>query len=306
MHTQQPSYQDVFDKKKLETFTKQLQSETFISFLQNRIAYPVSDIRQEYYNYIEQAAFGVQLLSRFDLTGKRILEVGSGAGILTAWLLLNDIDVIGIEPGALGFHFHQDIFTAIWDYFELPADKVFDKTAEQIAESELGRFDLIFSVNVMEHIPVPNIELVFQKMKSVLQPNGIMYHHCPNYTIPYEPHYGLPLIPFFPQAVGKLTGKSREALWQSVNFITLSQVRKIASKNAMKVYFEKGIMAESFNRLQHDEEFAFRHPVLTKLSKVMKRLGILKAMKALPPELCTPMTFIISDKAHEVNMEGFN
>ena len=305
MKAQQKPNQDVFNKLKLEAFTRQLQSDEFLSFLQNRIPYPFSDIKQEYNNYIEQAAFGIGLLSRFDLTGKRILEVGSGAGILTAWLLLNDINVIGIEPSALGFHFHEDIFTAILDYFQLPKDKVFDRTAEQIDEAELGKFHLIFSVNVMEHIPPNNHELVFQKMKSVLHENGIMYHHCPNYTIPYEPHYGLPLIPFFPQVVGKLTGKIKEPLWQSVNFITLSQVKSITAHNSLNSYFEKGIMAESFKRLQYDTEFAFRHPVLTKVSKIMNKLGIIKAMENLPPQFCTPMTFIISHSSHPLNMEGF-
>ena len=305
MQNGNPSIQQVFNQEKLQAFTSQLQSETFIAFIQSRIDYPFTEIQQEYNNYIEQAAFGVALLSKLDLNDKRILEVGSGSGILTAWLLLNGVDVIGIEPSALGFSFHADIFTAIWDYFKLPSNKVFDRSAEQISEQDLGKFHLIYSVNVMEHIPVNNLDLVFEKMKSVLHENGIMYHHCPNYSIPFEPHYGLPLIPFFPQLIGKLTGKSKEALWQSVNFITLNQVKKITAQQQLNSYYEQGIMAASFKRLQYDPEFANRHPLLAKISKVMAAIGLLKAMENIPPQWATPMTFIVSHKGNATSFKGF-
>ena len=29
---------------------------------------------------------------------------------------------------------------------------------------------------------------------------GAMIHMCPNYFVPYEPHFGIPLIPFAPRA----------------------------------------------------------------------------------------------------------
>lgn len=305
MNISTKSTQKVFNKSELETFTKQLQSDSFVTFIESRIDYPFSDIKQEFNNYVEQAVYAVDLLSKIELANKRILEVGAGAGILTAWLLLNDIDVIGIEPSALGFHFHQDVFTAIWDYFKLPSNKVLDRSAEEIDEKELGKFDVIFSLNVMEHIPVNNLELVFQKMNSVLKGDGFMFHHCPNYTIPYEPHYGLPLVPYFPQMIGKLTGKIKESLWQSVNFITLSQVKKIADRNSLKAYFERGIMAESFNRLEYDQEFSYRHPSLAKLFPLLKKAGLIKLMEHLPPQFCTPMTFIITNSENKISFKNF-
>lgn len=273
--------------------------------MQSRIGYDFATIQDDYNDYVEQAAFGLALLSKLDIHNKRILEVGSGAGILTAWLLLNDVDVIGIEPSALGFDFHQDIFTAIWDYFKLPNDRVFDRSAEQIQEADLGKFHIIFSVNVIEHIPSENLPLVFERMTSVLHDDGFMYHHCPNYIIPFEPHYGLPLIPFFPQVTGKMAGVANEGLWRSVNFITLPKLKRIASGLNLSASFEKGIMAASFKRLDYDPEFSKRHPALTKINKFMRALGIIKALEKLPPVACTPMTFVLTKPGNRIKINGF-
>lgn len=287
---------NMFDLAKLAAYTKLLRSDEFLKYMQGRINYDISKIKQQYFNYIEEAEFGVKLLSRFNVEGKRILEIGSGAGILTSWMLLNGADITGIEPSALGFDFHNDIFSAIWDYFKLPADRIHDVIAEELDVNKLGKFDVIFSINVMEHIPPQNLALVFEKMSSVMADKGVMYHHCPNYIVPFEPHYGIPLVPFFPQITGKLKGVNKEGLWQSVNFITLPQVNRIARKLNLTVDFQKEVMAETFTRLDYDKEFAYRHPTLVKAYGIMKKTGIMSVLKAVPPVLCTPMTFSMSFK----------
>ncbi|MDR3679842.1 MAG: class I SAM-dependent methyltransferase [Flavipsychrobacter sp.] len=251
---------------------------------------------RSYLNYIEEAEFAIKLLSKFDLQGKRILEVGSGAGIFMSWLLLNGVDIIGIEPSALGFSFHQDVLTAILDYFNLPKERVFDLSAEQLDVAITGKFDLVYSINVMEHIPVKNLELAFSKMKYVLTETGVMYHHCPNYIIPFEPHYGVPLVPFFPQVVGKLKGIHKEDLWSSVNFITLPQVKKIAKKIDLDIDFKKNVMKETFTRLEFDQQFSSRHPMLVKVYKVLKAVKIIDLLGLIPPVLSTPMTYTLTVK----------
>jgi 2-polyprenyl-3-methyl-5-hydroxy-6-metoxy-1,4-benzoquinol methylase len=283
----------IADLASLKKYTDLLRSEEFLSYLQGRISYDISKIKKQYFNYIEEAEYGVKLLSKVDLEGKRVLEIGSGAGILTSWLIKNDVDVIGIEPSAIGYDFHKDIFTAIWDYFDLPADKVYDLSAEQLDPAVVGMFDLIFSLNVMEHIPSENLGIVFAKMKTVLKQDGFMYHHCPNYIIPFEPHYGIPLVPFFPGITGRLKGIDKEGVWKSLNFITLFQVKNITKNLNLKVDFKKQVMKETFTRLEIDKEFASRHPALTKVYGVMKKVGIISLLGLIPPVLCTPMTFTV-------------
>lgn len=285
---------DAFNSQKISEYSSLLKSDKFLEYIQSRINYDISKIKRQYFNYVEEAEYGVRLLSKFDIEGKRILEVGSGAGILTAWMLINGVDIIGIEPSALGFDFHNDIFTAIWDYFKLPKDRIYDLTAEQLDPDKIGKFHIIFSVNVMEHIPTETLELAFEKMGAVMHENGFMYHHCPNYSVPFEPHYGVPLVPYFPHIMGKITGLDKHGLWQSVNFITLPQVKRISRKLGLKVEFQKGVMAEAFDRLEYDKEFAARHPALTKMYDTMKKVGIIAMFRAIPPRYNTPMTFTIS------------
>ncbi len=287
---------NIFDQEKFSAYTASLRSKEFLDLLQSRINYDIETIKKQYLNYVEEAEFGIQLLSKFDLHSKRILEVGSGAGILTAWLLMNGADIIGIEPSALGFAFHEDIFSTIWEHYKLPDKKVFDLSAEQLDPAVVGKFDLIFSLNVMEHIPPANLELVFSKMRSVMTETGAMYHHCPNYIIPFEPHYGLPLVPFFPQLTGKLKGVAKEDLWASVNFITLPQVKKIAKNLGLEVSFKKNVMKETFTRLEFDKQFASRHLFLVKVYKVMKAVGIISLLGLIPPVLSTPMTYTLTFK----------
>lgn len=298
--------QDIFNKKKLRVFTDELRSESFIQYLRSRISYDFETIRKDYFDYIEQAEFGVRYLSKLDIAGKRILEIGSGVGILTAWLLMNKVDVVGIEPSALGFHFHNDLYTAIWNYYQLPADRIHDLSAEQLDPVMLGHFHLVFSINVIEHIPAAHLPLVFGKMKDVLHADGIMYHHCPNYTIPYEPHYGLPLVPYFPQLTGRLFGVAHEGLWQSVNFITLPQVKQLTKNTGMEVRFQKELMKEAFTRLEYDKEFAQRHKVLAKLYTALRFFGIIRMMALIPPALCTPMTFAVMYPDNPVKLDNFS
>lgn len=285
---------NMFNLEQFNRYAATLRSQSFLDFMQSRVDYDINTIKREYLNYIEEAEFGVKLLSKFDLSNKRVLEVGSGAGIFMSWLLLNDVDIIGIEPSALGFSFHQDVLTAILDYFNLPKERVFDMLAEELDAAITGKFDLIYSINVMEHIPVNNLELAFLKMKNVMAADGIMYHHCPNYIIPFEPHYGVPLVPFFPQLMGKWKGIHKEDLWVSVNFITLPQVKKIARKLDMDVNFKKNVMKETFTRLELDQQFASRHRVLVRVYKVLKAVKIIDLLGLIPPMLSTPMTYAIT------------
>ncbi len=285
-----------YNLHKLSSFTRELLSDGFINYLCSRIDYDFETIRKKYTDYVEEARFGVELLSKFNLQGKRVLEIGAGAGMLTGWLLMNGVDTVGIEPSALGFSFNDDIYRAIFSYFDLPTDRLYNLTAEELNPEQLGRFDLICSVNVLEHILPANMDLVFSAMKSVLAPGGMMYHHCPNYIVPFEPHYGIPLIPFFPHITGRMKGVRNEELWKSVNFITYNRVKKLGRQNGMDISFEGGVMKDAFARLETDKEYAARHPMLSKIYKLMKVTGIAWLIGTTPPVLCTPMTFTVTHK----------
>ena len=287
--------QNVFNEQKMRAYANELKSDALINYIKSRITYPWDEISRQYFNYVEEAVFGMSLISKFTLEG-RILEVGSGPGMLIAWLHMNGVNITGIEPSELGFEFNLQIQNAIWDYYKLPENLILNLVAEDLDPALHGRFDLIYSVNVIEHLLPENIELAFTKIKNVLTEDGMVLHHCPNYIIPFEPHYGLPLVPMFPQLIGKIKGVANENLWKSINFITLPQVKKVASAIGMEVSFQQKGMKDSFLRLEEDKEFAERHPSLVKIYPILKKLGIINFFGLIPPILCTPMSFTLLHK----------
>jgi 2-polyprenyl-3-methyl-5-hydroxy-6-metoxy-1,4-benzoquinol methylase len=80
-----PVNQNVFDEQKMKAFANELKSEALINYVKSRVTWKWDDISKQYFNYVEEAVFGMRLLSKFTLEG-RILEVGSGPGMLVAWL----------------------------------------------------------------------------------------------------------------------------------------------------------------------------------------------------------------------------
>ena len=290
-----PINQDVFNEQKLRAYANELKSDALINYIKSRITYNWDEISRQYFSYVEEAMFGMRLLSKFSLEG-RILEVGSGPGMLIAWLHMHGVSIMGIEPSEIGFEFNLQLQNAIWDYYKLPENLILDLVAENLDPAVHGKFDLVYSVNVIEHLLPENIQLAFTKIKNVLANDGMMHHHNPNYIIPFEPHYGLPLVPMFPQLIGKIKGVANENLWKSLNFLTLPQVKKVAAAIGMEVSFQRKGMKDAFVRLEEDEEFAERHTSLAKLYPLLKKMGIISLFGLIPPVLCTPMTYTLLHK----------
>jgi SAM-dependent methyltransferase len=134
---------------------------------------------------------------------RRILEVGSGIGAVTACLRADGHAVVAIEPAGPGFEdmllLMRALNIAVAALQPVPA--LSDAPPLPIDVDDLdpvvhGRFDVVFSANVLEHVPDPISAL--KRMQSVLAEGGVQRHVCQNYAFPYEPHFYLPLVPFVP------------------------------------------------------------------------------------------------------------
>jgi len=249
----------------------------------------VEELRAEMSHYAEEALFGLNFLSGVGFPGKRVLEVGSGVGILSAWLALHDVDITPLEPRGIGFDRSLHMLQRVWTASQLPLDKLISVRASGLQPTKHGEFDLIYSVNVLEHID--DLAQTFAAMASVLAPGGVSRHTCPNYVVPFEPHYGLPLVPRWPKLSGMLAGVAGTDLWKSFNFITYFDVRRLARASGHKVTFERKTLHASFARLGTDEQFRQRHPLLARVSAAMRASGALSALQYVPPMLATPMVF---------------
>lgn len=237
--------------------------------------------------YASEAPVGVGLLRGHDLTGKRVLEVGAGIGLQTCYLLNAGVNIESVEPEGVGFDNNHLLIEHISRKAALQPIPIHAIGAEALDPAVHGKFDVIFSLNVLEHIA--ELEDAIAAMARVLAPGGIMIHDCPNYVAPYEPHYGIPLMPFAPQNTFWAGARRAEPVWRSLNFITANRLVRTAAANGLKVDFNRGLMAAAFDRILTDDVFATRHSHLKMAAQAMSATGLLWLLRQAPPQWTTPM-----------------
>jgi 2-polyprenyl-3-methyl-5-hydroxy-6-metoxy-1,4-benzoquinol methylase len=234
---------------------------------------------------------GLELIGGQDLRGKRILEVGAGTGLLSILLARRGYDITALDPSIGGFEAHDRVAVSIRQWFRAEDVPFLRIAAADLDPAKHGRFDLIFSVNVLEHIP--DLEAAFHGMVSVLADDGRMVHLCPNYIVPYEPHFALPLVPVIPRATALLKPSLRTSdLWRSLNFVTYRRIRRCAEKSDLRVDFSPRMMLRAFERLDKDAIYRERQRgLVTAIFGILRSLGILRAIAIMPYQIATPMQF---------------
>jgi 2-polyprenyl-3-methyl-5-hydroxy-6-metoxy-1,4-benzoquinol methylase len=242
--------------------------------------------------YCNEARIGLALVEPSLKPGLRILEVGSGIGLLASALVEEGVDIVGIEPGAAGFGFMPALALTV----STSAEPGKSFAALPIGVTELdprrhGRFDLIYSVNVLEHLT--ELDAAIAAMTEVLVPGGDMVHMCPNYAVPYEPHFTIPLVPgapgltkyIFPRRVRRYPG-----LWKELNFITAGRLRRLAKQNGLAISFDRGVMGDMVRRILNDPILANRQGLIMRLAaRLVRGSGTLALVDRIPPGIATPM-----------------
>lgn len=184
-----------------------------------------------------EAQTGRRLLELAGLrSGSRILEVGAGGGLLSGFLQSRNLNLVVIEPVAEGFEATPHMAAVIREATGVSA-KILPLSARVLAPEKHGFFDVIFSVNVIEHFHSINENL--DALARVTGRGGAQVHACPNYHVPYEPHYGMLLLPFAPQLTPFLGSRRFESDWQSLNFITSSDVKAYARRSGLAISFQR-------------------------------------------------------------------
>ena len=270
-----------------------LGDDSFLRKSAERLSRSQAEIKSRIEISLGEAAVGLTLLEGINLTGKRVLEVGAGIGIVSLALHRQGVEVVPIEPGRGGFDLNAQIGFLLRERLDIQDLTYLSLGAEELRPAEHGQFDVIFSVNVLEHIP--DLESAVDAMCKVLKPHGVMCHTCPNYLIPYEPHFGVPLVPFIPRSTALLLPNARGTeLWDSLNFVTLGRMRRAFARRGLNCEFERGTMHKAFIRLDADEKYRERQGgrrVVAMAYNLLRRFGLLHLIANLPPVLATPMTF---------------
>jgi SAM-dependent methyltransferase len=260
----------------------------------------IDDARFLLTTYANEAVVGLDLIAPLLREDMRVLEVGSGISLLSGFLAESGFNITGIEPSASGFGFMSEMASAIGQQVATPGGfKPLPITAQQLNPSAHGHFNLIFSVNVVEHID--GLDAAVRSLSGVLASGGQMVHLCPNYTVPYEPHFGVPLVPGIPAVTRFLFPhvlRTHPGLWASLNFVTAGRIRRIARKNDLMVEFDRGVMANAVRRLAGDATYRDRHTgVLSRIGSMLASPVSLRILDELPPALASPMIFRLKHKS---------
>ena len=147
-----------------------------------------------------------------DLSGKKVLEIGSGLGVNhIVWCKKYNIDGYGIEPSDDGFESSNQISKQLIKLNQLDPARIINTQGESLPFDD-NNFDIIYSSNVLEHTENPHN--VLNEAFRVLKVGGVLQFVYPNYHSFFDGHYALfhpPVLfkSFFPWYVA-LLGRNPE------------------------------------------------------------------------------------------------
>jgi len=229
----------------------------------------------------------------------RLLEVGAGLCLFSVFLRREGYQITALEPAMGGYSLFDTLRRLILELhsdIELP---MLTCPAGALNVDEHGSFDLVFSNNVVEHIP--DWQGALLAISGVLSKQGIMLHTCPNYSVPYEPHYAVPVLRRLPGLSKRLflpAGADAE-IWDSLNFISHRQLRQFARRHGFSVHFEAELIYKALARMQSDPLFRERHKgFIAGVADLLAKTGLLKLLRYLPPAMSTPMIFSMRREVH--------
>lgn len=130
-----------------------------------------------------------------DITSINVLDMGAGKGEYAIEMARYFKKVVGVEPNKKAYDIARKAIPTKLDNLSF-----FNCKLEDFKQK--GKFDLIVSLTVFEHLPNPKI--TFDKAFFLLKKGGIIYLTAPNKYWLFEQHYGLPFLSWIPLSVANL------------------------------------------------------------------------------------------------------
>ncbi len=243
--------------------------------------------------YIEEGIQTLKTIEGYYNHNSKLLEIGGGIGIVNVWLQHKGYSIVSIEPSDDAHSDYYEIGSHIINSLSLDQDKWLSLEVEDLDKIN-DKYDLIFSNNVLEHLS--DLKLAFKRMSEKMEATGLMRHNCPNYQVPYEPHFGIFLIPGMEKKMPVLFPYLRDDhLWKSLNFIKSSSVKNICTQLNLCIKFDEGVFYKTVKRLYSDINFLQRHKFLSVLLMPFKYKIFNKILMYLPAQISTPMVISVKN-----------
>lgn len=234
--------------------------------LQSGLQYAENNFLDEHARHLH---LDKQLLrSRYDLTGKKVLDFGCGMGGMTLWYAKNwDCTVHGVDLDPA----HVQVAEFLKEKYKL--DNV-EFLCQDVLEKPLtDKYDFIVLNDVAEHIPMPALERILAQLRGCLAEGGVIFLSFPPWRSPYASHVtnavGLPWCQFLPQKMlyrmieknnkditGAIEGDLLSA-YKGLNHLTYNSLSDLTKKAGLKTRWRKSHCL--LNRLpaMQDTNFSF-------------------------------------------------
>jgi len=181
-----------------------------------------------------------------------------------------------LDPNESGFHNYKEISQKL----EKENNSFFINNATVENFNKEKKYDLIFSVNVFEH--VKNHPEYINKTLKLLKKDGVNIIISPNYDFPYEPHFVLPLIinkditySIFKYFINKHEAKTEEhGLWRGLNLNGKKKIEKILKDQNISYTFDYEIKDRILERVFKDKVFKTRQGFAATLTIIGSYLKI--------------------------------
>ena len=186
------------------------------------------------------AHFGGDVNSRSPLAGKSALDVGCGAGLLCEPLARMGAAVTGVDAA-------PENITAAKAHAALSGLAI-DYRAGEIAEQGLGQFDIVCSMEVIEHVTDPAAFIA--ELARCLKPDGLLLLSTPNRTAASRL--------FLVEAAERL-GQVPRGTHDWDQFLTPEELTALVADAGLKVEAMQGIAFSPLKGLHLSENMALNY-----------------------------------------------